>query len=315
MRLAQIFILVALAACSTAAATETGSKQDPTPVSETASRPGATTSRLVRDPTSGRLFREDITTVQVPTRSWTQKPVTKTVYQPEWVTSYVDQQQVVYEPRTRTVLRQRVVGVWNPFRQPAVSYEYVPVTEWVPTTKTGKLPVVRQQLVPRQQTVYVPEPTQGTSLRKSVSYTEIPQPGAGSQPGVKSNAVPTGVVDPRLYATRLNAPSTLASQQQPLIRIPILAKQKLLPSRPQLPYSTPQPSSSMLAGRSAQPALQPSVAGVGSTQAPVGSRLRKMASNTGLARPTYTAPLRTASAASSSVRDLGQAGMSATVLR
>lgn len=223
---------------------------------------------IVRDPRTGRLYQQQLVTANVPTITWESKPVTQTVYEPQVTTKSVATQQTVYTPITQYVLQPKLKGLWNPFRQPVTSYEFQPVTNWIPQTQTINQPVVSQQWVAKQQTVYVPQPVQKIQQQQQLVQTELPQ-----------STLP---------------PAALASRA-PLVTIPILARQRMLPWNP-IQTSTPTAAaSSMVASASA--GLRPMTAPV--------SQLRA---------PTYTAPLRTA-ANTMTPRDSIQSGMSATILR
>ena len=116
--------------------------------------------------------------VAVPQTTWETKEVTQTVYEPQVVTRNVPVHETVYVPQTRYILQSRVRGRWNPFRQPVTTYEYRPVTSWVPTTRTVNQAITSQQWVARQRTVQVPTPVQRTVAQQQLVQTEIPQPAA-----------------------------------------------------------------------------------------------------------------------------------------
>lgn len=230
-------------------------------------------SWIARDPVTGRLYQQELVTRTVPTTQWEVRPVATTVYEPRPVVSNVPSQQVTYTPTTQYVMQPRLRGWWNPLRQPVHSYEFVPVTSWQPQTQTVQLPVTTTQWVPKQQIVYAPQPVQRLQTQQQIVSRELPQPPAGYVP----TAIASG------YAT---APA-LAAQPRPLISIPILAQQRMLP--------------------------WPSGSPVNAMRSVVGNGLRPI-NNT--VAPSYAAPLQTASSASAQVaRDPMQSGMAATILR
>lgn len=258
-----------------------GAAQSPTPpasqeTSSTAiSGSGAgPRSWIARDPVTGRLYQQELVTRSVPTTQWEVRPLTTTVYEPQQVVSNVPSQQVTYIPTTQYVMQPRLRGWWNPIRQPVQSYQFVPVTSWQPQTQTVQHPVTTTQWVPKQQIVYAPQPVQRLQTQQHIVSRELPQPPAGSVP----NSLASG------YAT---AP-LLAAQPRPLITIPILAQQRMLP--------------------------WPSGAPVNAMRSVVGSGLRPI--NQAVA-PSYAAPLQTASSSASAqmARDPMQSGMAATILR
>lgn len=235
-----------------------------------ATETGANQAWIVRDPSTGRLYRQQMVTVHVPTTAWETKQVTQTVYEPEIVTNYVATEQTVYAPKTQYVLQHRVRGRWNPFRRTTATYEYEPVTTWVPATQTVSTPVTTRKWNPKQQTLTVQTPVAKIEQQTQLVQTEIPQP----------------------------VTTMLANRQAPLVRVPLLARQRMLPWPP----------------ISQSPRL--AQVGISRGQAPANfasnSQLRPIA---GPSSAAYSAPLRTASSAASMSRDSIQVGMSATVLR
>ena len=221
-------------------------------------------SSIIRDPATGRWYRQELVNVQVPVSRWESQPVTQNVLVSSTTTRQVPTQQTVYVPQTDYLIQSKLRGVWNPFRRPTYTYHFQPVTRWTPTTRTVNQPEVRQQWTPQQQTVYVPKLVQRMETQQQLRQTEI--------------APPAGA----LYA----------SQPAPLIRIPLLAQQRMLPWQPV--RGTIPPAANGLRPATSQRVIPPAVV------------------------PTYQAPLRTASANSAtgaSVRDAMQSGMAATVLR
>ena len=185
-----------------------GNAQEPngsSPPAPTAAAPDA--AWIVRDPSTGRLYRQQLVNVTVPTVQWESKPVTQTVYEPKLTTKNVAVQQTVYAPVTQYVMQPRLKGWWNPFRQPVTSYEFQPVTTWLPQNRAVNTPLTTQEWVPRQQTVYVPQAVQKMETQQQLVQTEIPQPGG----------LPV---------------SAIAQQRPPLFRIPVLAQQRVLPWPP-----------------------------------------------------------------------------------
>ncbi|MEZ6134364.1 MAG: hypothetical protein R3C53_05570 [Pirellulaceae bacterium] len=230
---------------------------------------GSNAAVIVRDPRTGRLFRQQIVSVSVPTVEWESKPVTQTVYEPQLTVKNVPTQQTIYTPVTQVVIQPKVVGLWNPFRQPVMTYEYKPVTTWVPQTQTVSQAVTSQQWVPKQQTVYVPQPVQKMQTQQQLVQTEIPQP-------------TTPAAQP-LYAN-------VNSSRAPLVSIPLLARQRMLPWPAQTNVS-PAP-----------------LANVANGLRPVTSSIARLSPS------NYSAPMRTASS-QTAARDGMQTGMTATVLR
>lgn len=252
--------------------------------STTKQAPSGKAVRYVRDPITGRTYRQELVNVKVPTTTWESKAATQTVYEPVVTTKYATTQKVVYVPQQSYELQPYISGGWNPFKAPAYAYRYQAVTRWIPTLQNQTVPLTSQNYVAKQKTIYVAEPVTKDRIQQQIVTTEIP-----------ASSLPAGT-----------APGTLtpnvryASQPAPRIRIPLLARQQLLGSqqtaaaRPNLIAAAPQP--------------------VLSTPAATGLRPINDAAS-GFRSSTYTAPLRTASTNSSLSRDPLQSGMSATVLR
>ena len=231
-----------------------------------AQAPAKIASQLVRDPSTGRLFKQHVETVEVPVSRWEYTTAKQKVYVPSVVVKNYPTQRTVYTPNTQYVLQPRVRGLLNPFRQPVYTYEYVPVTTWVATIQTVNHQVPTREYVATEQTVSVPKLVQTTEKRQRLVQTEIPQPGV------------------------LAAVPTLPPVRPPLVRIPLLAQQRLLP----------------WPARSAPAAL------------PVANGLRPITPVLPMGNRTasYSAPMRTsAPSAQMASRSAMQAGMSATVLR
>ncbi|MCA9133346.1 MAG: hypothetical protein KDA45_09335 [Planctomycetales bacterium] len=225
-------------------------------------------SWVVRDPYSGRWYRQQIVPVTVPTVQWESKPQTTTVYEPKTVVKNLPTQQTVYTPSTQYVLQPRLRGWWNPLRQPVAAYEFVPVTSWRPQTQTVQNQVATVEWVAKQQVVHVPQPVQRLQTQQQLVQTEIAPPATGYSPA---------------------SGSMLAAQPRPLLTIPLLAQQRLLP----WPSASSTPAARSMVGSGLRPIAAANASGSG-----------------------YTAPLQTASTASGPLlRDPTQTGMAATVLR
>lgn len=246
-------------------------------------------SWLVRDPTTGRLFQQELVTRTVATTEWEVRPVPTTVYEPKQVVTTVPRQQVTYTPATEYVMQPRVKGWWNPLQQPVQAYEFVPVTSWQPQTQTVQQPVTTTQWVAKQQMVYLPQPVQRNQTQQQIVSREIPQPSGGYPPG--------GLPAP----TRPPA-TMMAAQQNPMLAPPLFA----------IPLLARQPSRSW--NNTAWPTkVSNPIASSGAVSSGFNNGLRPIAN---ALAPTYSPALQTASSASSQVaRDPTQTGMSATVLR
>jgi hypothetical protein len=141
-----------------------------------ANRAGSQPGSVVRDPLSGRTFYQQWVTETVPVTRWVNKQITTTTYQTQWVNQVVPTPQTVYQPQSQNIPQAYWKGAWNPFRQPTLAYEFKPVVTWVPTTTTVNQNVPRQQVVPQQVTITVPQLVTETKTQQRLVQTEIPQP-------------------------------------------------------------------------------------------------------------------------------------------
>lgn len=239
---------------------------------------------VVRDPTTGRFFYQQVVPVTVPTTRWENKTVTTTVQQPQWVSRTVPETQVVYQPQTTMTLEPYWKGRWNLFRQPTLAYRYKPVTNWQPTTVTNQRVVMTQTFVPQQQTIVVPQPVPENRTVQQLVQTEIPQ-----SPAAFPTAIATAP-QPRLAYTMAHRPPAYS----PAARVP--------PQWPQQQW--PQ-----------QTWTQPAAASTAIASNPINEGLRPVTrAMQGIFPSSYQAPLQTASR-NSGERDAMQTGMRSTVLR
>lgn len=130
---------------------------------------------LVRDPTTGRVFQQQLVPVSVPVTRWEARTVEQTVYEPRATTQAQQVPQTTYSPNTQYVMQPKVTGWWNPLKQPVQAYQYVPVTNWTPQTQQVPNPAITQQWVPRQRKTVVYQPVQATEIRQQLVQTEVPQ--------------------------------------------------------------------------------------------------------------------------------------------
>ena len=171
-----------------------------------AQTPTASKTWIVRDPATGRVFQQQLVSVNVPVTRWEPRTIEQTVYEPRIATQVQHVPQTTYVPNTQYVMQPKMTGWWNPFKQPVQAYQYVPVTNWAPQTQQVPNSITMQQWVPRQQKIVVYQPVQSTEIRQQLVQTELPQPPTAS-PAIAS----------------VSAPS------QRLFRLPILAQNRVLP--------------------------------------------------------------------------------------
>ena len=276
---------------------------------------------IVRDPATGRVFQQQLVPVSVPVTRWEPRTIEQTVYEPGISTQVQQVPQTTYSPRTQYVMQPKLTGWWNPFKQPVQAYQYVPVTNWVEQTQQVPNPITRPQWVPRQQKIVVYQQVQGTEIRQQLVQTELPQP-----------QIPASI-------------ASVPAPRQPLIRLPILAQQRIFrPAGPTGSYLATAPSNSLAGqnptapsswqpvGQQAPQSVSPPIAPSSSpTYVPIPqyatSGLRPVAnprvplvlpplSFPRFAASPYSAPLQPATSVSATAsRDTLQSGMQPTVLR
>lgn len=277
-----IGLTIQLAMASWAQQAGESGKAAPENTASSAPKTSENRSWIARDPVTGQLFQQELVIVSVHTTQWEVKPVTTTVYEPQNVVKSVPSQQTTFTPSTQYVMQPRIRGWWNPLRPPVQAYEFVPVTTWQPQTQTVQQQVATVQWVPKAQVVYVPQAVQKMQTQQQIVSRPLPQ-----TPAISPTSPYVGPPQ-----------TTLAAQPKPLLTIPILAQQRLLP----WPANHSYASTNSYAG--------PPTTTIRSV---VGNGLRPIAN---AIAPTYSAPLQTASSSSAAgARDSFQTGMAATVLR
>jgi hypothetical protein len=237
---------------------------------------------VARDPTTGRLYYQQLVPVTVPEVRWENKQITTTVHRPQWVSEVVNNQQTVMTPQTQTVMQPYWIGRWNPFQQPTMAYRYVPQTTWVPTQVSQPQMITRQKWVPQQETITVAQPVTETRTVQQLVQTEISQTAAGM----------ASINSPRMAYSLAHQPTTVS---RPPAFGPASVPSVGVPS-----VGVPSVGTGMVAGTGLRTAAIPSAA-MSPPLAP--------ASQSG-----YTAPLQSTSANGGS-RDSLQTGMRPTVLR
>lgn len=114
-----------------------------------------------------RYFNQDGVTYRE-TRRLVQRPVTttaiqqreQTVYRQQVTTEMREQVRTVQTPVVEYQWVPRLHGRWNPFMQPYVVHEQIPVTRWESRTEIVTIPVTRSEWAPETRVVEVPVVTQ-----------------------------------------------------------------------------------------------------------------------------------------------------------
>jgi hypothetical protein len=182
-------------------------------------------SWVVRDPTTGRLYQQQLANVTVPVTRMQATTVDQLSYELQTQTRVEQVPQTVFKGTTQYVLQPKLRGWWNPMREPVQSYESVPITTWEPQTQMALRPTVVQQWVAKPQKVVVYQPVQTVETRTQVIQTPLPST-PGTQPFTSTGTQPSG-----LAASIPFSPSatSMPTSGQPLIRLPLLARQRMLP--------------------------------------------------------------------------------------
>lgn len=211
-------------------------------------QPGSGTpaqATLFRDWRTGKLYKQELQTVEQPVTRWQRKLVDRTVVVPQTVIENQQVPQTIYVPKTEYVMQQRLKGWWNPFAQPTYVYEYVPVTRWLPQTQMVTQQVATVKSIPHTEKVPVDEPVQATERVERLVISEVApsvsniasNAGSGTAPSATgwtsaNNTALAGLqsVTPQYTVGVAPQPSM---QAQPLIaRIPVLSQQRVLPWQP-----------------------------------------------------------------------------------
>jgi hypothetical protein len=250
----------------------------------------ADAGRIVRDPTTGKTYYQQWITETVPVVRWENKQVTTTVNETQWVNTVVPTTQTVYQPQVQQVPQAYWQGAWNPFQQPTLAYQYVPVTNWIPQTVTVNQVVPRQQVVPKQQTITVPQQVTETKTQQRLIQTEIPQ------------------TTPTIALSNQQQPRGTYTANQPprLLNIPLLARQ---PFAPPANYQASQSASSGASSWARPAQTSQFVAAPNSGFRPVTRLFQSV-----LPAQNYSAPMMTATARGGDWNVM-QNGMQPTVLR
>lgn len=292
--------LQAQALPTTAQPSATNAEQNTNPSLQKAAEPQ---KWYVRDPATGRVFEQQVISVNVPTTRMEAKTIVQPIYEPRTVIQQQQVPQTVFVPTTQYVMQPRLRGWWNPLKQPVQGYEYVPVTSWTPRTETVTRAVAVQQWTVKAQPLVVYQPVQTSETRQQLVQREVPQsslPASRAPTALVQNNQPLVLpaVAPSYNNYAATAPILPPPARKPLFTVPILAQQRILPWQPlnSTAYNYPAMNSNRI-GNSLRPAL---------TNNPVTSAIAN----------NYSAPLRTANVTyAGSTRDFTQAGMAPTVLR
>lgn len=131
-------------------------------------------SQVVRDPTTGKTYQQQLVDVTVPKSGWQLKTKTQKYLQPLTVTEPEWRKHYSYVPRQTYVLEHRQRGQWNPFQNNYYTYQYKPVVQWVPVVQEYAVPVAKTRWVLSARTQKFYEPVVGTEVQQRLVTTEVP---------------------------------------------------------------------------------------------------------------------------------------------
>lgn len=258
--------------------------------------------RVVRDPTTGKIYYQQWITESVPTTRWENKPMVTTIYETQWINALQTSTQTVLKPQAKLVPQAYWKGAWSPFQQPTLAYSYSPVTSWEPQTATVKQVVPRQQVVTRQQTIMVTQPVTEIKTQRRLVQTEISPQQAGLATGITPLRAANIVSQP---PARISPPFLAGLPSVPLVR----HQAKIQTSEV---YTNSTPVNQMA---SVQSGWIPSTQSSQFATAPM-TGLRPVGTSTQSVQQSvdYRAPMMTATASGGSWTVM-QGGMQPTVLR
>ncbi|MDZ4850510.1 MAG: hypothetical protein SGI77_14590 [Pirellulaceae bacterium] len=141
----------------------------------------------ITDPRTGKQYDRYWEQENVPMPRWEQQEITERLSVPQWVTETIKTTETQYVPYIEYQVQQRVVNRWNPFGQPQVTWEYVPVTRYQAIPQVVDKSVTYQKYVEQDVKRVVPKLVQSTqSVGK---YVDRERTATNSPQGAAVNTV------------------------------------------------------------------------------------------------------------------------------
>jgi len=109
----------------------------------------------------GLMYCETRIKLRHPVSEMKYKELKQTYYRDQYVTELKPIVRNTYVPVTTYAWQPEIVGKWNPFESPYVSYRPVPKVSWSVQPQTVQVPVTRRVTIPETRTTRVPQ----TNLR------------------------------------------------------------------------------------------------------------------------------------------------------
>ena len=122
-----------------------------------------------------RIVRRPITTTD-----WQERQ--QTVYRQELRSNTRDYWQTYHSPVTEYQWLSRLHGRWNPFVVPYYTHHLVPVTRWEPRAQVVQVPSWRAEWVPETRTVRVPVSTQRMAEEEVITRVAVSGPPTTTEP-------------------------------------------------------------------------------------------------------------------------------------
>ena len=123
-----------------------------------------------------RVVRRPVATTKIEERE-------KIVYRQQFTTETRETIRSYQAPVTQYYWAKRVHGRWNPFGQPYITYDLVPVTRWQQHSEIVTVPVGRYEWVPEKTIVRVPVTTYRMVEDEVISRVAVSVSGTGSSAG------------------------------------------------------------------------------------------------------------------------------------
>ncbi|QDS92127.1 hypothetical protein FF011L_08630 [Roseimaritima multifibrata] len=108
------------------------------------------------DPSTGNVYRKVQRTIERPVTQYRNETRERTIYRHQVSTQMQSEKRTYYSPRVEYGMAPYWKNRWNPFVQPTLAYQYVPMTRWEARSETIHRPTTVTKLVPEKQVDTVP---------------------------------------------------------------------------------------------------------------------------------------------------------------
>lgn len=121
----------------------------------------------------GITYREARRTVRRPIAETRLEDREQTVYREQRHTEYREETRNYVTPQTRYEWRTCLKNRWNPFTQPYLTQQLVPIRSWESREEVVQIPVTRRELVAEKRTVKVPVTTRRIAEEEVITRTAV----------------------------------------------------------------------------------------------------------------------------------------------